>query len=703
MPTGPMRGVLRHLRRASTLGESAELTDGQLLDRFLTLRDEAAFEALLRRHGPMVLGVCRRVLGGSHDAEDAFQATFLVLVRKARTIHPRELVGHWLYGVAYRTALRAKSAAAQRRAKERQVPPMPAWEDPAEDGWRDVQPLLDRELSALPEKYRLPIVLCDLQGKSRKEAAGQLDWPEGTLSCRLARGRALLARRLGRHGISLGATTLALGLAREVAGSVPAALASATTRTALAGAAPAGVTALAEGVLKAMLWTRLKVGAALLLALAIVVSGAGVLRSRAEAQDGTSAPTQAAQGARTGNRPAKPHVALGNDNLQEWTLDFRFHDPRPVQVDLPGKGPTIVWYLRYEVTNRTPAARRFIPQFELWLPDQARSVNDEVLPPAQKVIERLDDPTQRLKLMNSVTAAAEPIAAPPADGSPHSVQGLAIWQGVPPEAKRFTVFVSGLTNGLMVVDRSGSIPPAASELRRKVLQLAFKRHGDRMVFVPPAVWIYRMAQVLPKPPPRTMEQEKAQRELYFKALSEAQAELERAASMALRKEALKRALRQVELGLRELRDQFADPKAEEDALAEVERIAKEFRRQRAQQSKELEKLQGLWLLKKLELAGGPVPPELALAPLTSPSAVAILGDRFLTRASKQVEKLPRIRVYAETKPHGIDFRIGARIIRGRYELQGDTLRIWIGDGSKRPAEYSPREGHTLLMYQRRKL
>src|SRR5947209_5026354 len=189
-----MNAVIGHLCRASLLTAGSGPSDGRLLESFAHRGDQAAFEALVRRHGPMVLGVCRRVLGDVHAAEDALQATFLVLVRKAASIAKRELLGNWLYGVAYRTALKAKTAAARRRAKERQVRPMP---NPGneEEVWRELQPLLDQELSRLPDKYRIPVVLCDLQGKSRQEAARQLGCPEGTVSSRLARARVMLAKR----------------------------------------------------------------------------------------------------------------------------------------------------------------------------------------------------------------------------------------------------------------------------------------------------------------------------------------------------------------------------------------------------------------------------------------------------------------------------------------------------------------------------
>jgi RNA polymerase sigma factor (sigma-70 family) len=158
---GRIGSVIGHLRRTALLHDRNHLTDGQLLDRFLARREEAAFEALVLRHGPMVLGVCQRVLHNAHDAEDAFQATFLVLVRKAVSIVPRDRVGNWLYGVAHRTALKAKGDAARRRAREQQVKDLPRRE-PAEDLWWELRPLLDAELHRLPDNYRAAVVLCDL-------------------------------------------------------------------------------------------------------------------------------------------------------------------------------------------------------------------------------------------------------------------------------------------------------------------------------------------------------------------------------------------------------------------------------------------------------------------------------------------------------------------------------------------------------------
>ena len=173
MPTGQMSQAVQHLRRAVLWGDGAGLSDGQLLDHFIERRDEAAFETLVRRHGPMVLGVCRRLLRNNHDADDAFQATFLVLVRKAASVAPKEMVGNWLYGVAYQTALKGRAVAARRRSRERQVTVMPELPtDPGRPGgqvdWQELRSVLDQELSRLPNKYRVPFVLCDLEGKSYK-------------------------------------------------------------------------------------------------------------------------------------------------------------------------------------------------------------------------------------------------------------------------------------------------------------------------------------------------------------------------------------------------------------------------------------------------------------------------------------------------------------------------------------------------------
>ena len=213
MTTGRHSQIFQQLRQAVLAHDGAGLTDAELMSHFVGQRDGAALEALIRRHGSMVWSVCRRVLSNEQDAEDAFQASFLVFVRKAASIRARQQVGNWLYGVAYRTALKARTTDARRRAKERRAAAMTPTQTETEESWTELLPLLDQELNRLPDKYRAAIVLCELEGRSRKEAARQLGIPEGTLSSRLATGKRMLAKRFGRPGLALSAGALAASAA----------------------------------------------------------------------------------------------------------------------------------------------------------------------------------------------------------------------------------------------------------------------------------------------------------------------------------------------------------------------------------------------------------------------------------------------------------------------------------------------------------
>jgi RNA polymerase sigma factor (sigma-70 family) len=270
--------VVDHLRRVVLVRDGNGLPDGQLLESFLARQDGAAFATLVNRHGPMVMGVCRRILGNPHDAEDAFQATFLVLARKADGVVPREMVGNWLHGVAYRAAAKLRAANARRRTREKQVTTMPETAAPRHKSeWTELRPLLDHELSLLPDNYRAAVVLCDLEGKTGKEAARQLGWPEGSLASRLARGRKLLARRLTRRGVALSGGALAALLGRGGASAaVPESVASAAASHA-AGPASARVISLAEGVIQAMTLTKLKTVTGTLLAIGAVALTCGAL------------------------------------------------------------------------------------------------------------------------------------------------------------------------------------------------------------------------------------------------------------------------------------------------------------------------------------------------------------------------------------------------------------------------------------------
>jgi RNA polymerase sigma factor (sigma-70 family) len=277
MASGHLSAFLQHLRRSALRRDETGLTDGQLLDAYIRDREEAAFAALVYRHGPMVWGVCRRVLDNDPDAEDAFQAAFLVLVRKAASIVPRDRIANWLYGVARQTAMKARAMAVRRKAREKQVKDMPEVAG-AEENSHDLLPFLDQELSRLPEKYRSAIVLCDLEGKSYKEAARHLGCPEGTLSARLARGRTLLAKRLARHGLAVSVGTMALATvpAAVMSNTIKAATLVAAGQAATAGVISAPVAALTEGVLKTMLLTKLKIVSAATLTVLLCLGG-GVL------------------------------------------------------------------------------------------------------------------------------------------------------------------------------------------------------------------------------------------------------------------------------------------------------------------------------------------------------------------------------------------------------------------------------------------
>jgi RNA polymerase sigma factor (sigma-70 family) len=218
MPTKQVNEVVQHLRRCALLRHEARRSDADLLGDYVDQGDIDALTVLTHRHGPMVWGVCRRMLSHWQDAEDAFQATFLVLVRRAESIASRELLANWLYGVAHQTALKARANAAKRASRERQVKTMPESAQVDRKTWRDLQPILDEELSRLPDKYRSVIVLCDLEGKTRKEVAQQLKCPEGTVAGRLARARRLLAKKLERHGFAVSGGLLALLISRHASG-----------------------------------------------------------------------------------------------------------------------------------------------------------------------------------------------------------------------------------------------------------------------------------------------------------------------------------------------------------------------------------------------------------------------------------------------------------------------------------------------------
>ena len=304
MPTAPV-SLMPALRRVIT-GRAADRSDSDLLAAFVDDRDPEAFAALVRRHGPMVLGVCRRVVRDPDAADDAFQAVFLVLARRAGEVRPRSRVGGWLYGVAYKTALKARAVRARRRTRESQVDafPEPA-APPAAAGWDDLKPVLDEELARLPDRLRVPVVLCDLEGRPQRAVAGQLGIAPATLAGRLADARRTLAARLTRRGVTLSAPALAALLAeRGAAGVVNPALAAGVVKAAeavAAGGAAVGLVSanalqLCDGVMRMIFLTKLKTAAASAVAVLVLVGGVGPGLVPALAQDDSTATPAAKAG-----------------------------------------------------------------------------------------------------------------------------------------------------------------------------------------------------------------------------------------------------------------------------------------------------------------------------------------------------------------------------------------------------------------------
>jgi RNA polymerase sigma factor (sigma-70 family) len=280
MATGQLDTLLHHVQKLAAGPHIAPGTDRQLLDAFITSGDEAAFATLVARHGPMVLRVCRRVLDHEQDAEDAFQATFLVLARQTTAIRKAEALAGWLHGVAYRTALKAKRSTARRRKHEARLPPpTPPKADPT---WKEVRSVLDEEIQLLPEHYRTIFTLCVLEGKGVPEAAAELGCKLGTVSCRLTRARQQLQQRLARRGIELATLLAAMSVAESGRAGVPEGLAQVTIQLGLriaAGASaaatiPSHVAQVATGVTRTMFLTKAaRITMAVLLAVALVAVG----------------------------------------------------------------------------------------------------------------------------------------------------------------------------------------------------------------------------------------------------------------------------------------------------------------------------------------------------------------------------------------------------------------------------------------------
>jgi RNA polymerase sigma factor (sigma-70 family) len=335
MAKQPLNGVLQHLRKVAAVQTHRGLSDCDLLERFGGAHDDAAFTVLIERHGPMVFGVCRRALPNFHDAEDACQATFLVLARKAASVRKKTSLSSWLHGVACRVAAKLTRDHARRKSREHEVD-APAPKDPAaEVTWREVQTILDDELEQLPERYRAPVILCYLECLTRDDAAKQLGLSPGSLHGRLERGRGLLRERLIKRGLTFSAVISAAALGESVSqaalaptfvvSSTKAALLLAAGQPLTPGVVATHVLALTQEVLKTMFLTKLKLGTAALLCAGLCAALiGGSFTSLSIAQD------------------AKPKLTLNESNFDigpakaESDADFI----RRISKDLRGTDPT---------------------------------------------------------------------------------------------------------------------------------------------------------------------------------------------------------------------------------------------------------------------------------------------------------------------------------------------------------------------------
>jgi RNA polymerase sigma factor (sigma-70 family) len=348
METGPLGQAVRYIRQITAPADHSRI-DRDLLERFVATHDEAAFARLVERHGPLVLGVCRRVLQHHQDAEDAFQATFLVLARKARSLRQRDSLSSWLYKVAYRLSLKLRATTQKRRQAEQQRPAAPPQVVEDQHTWAELRLVLDEELLRLPEKYRAPLLLCCLQGRTRDEAAEELGWTLCTLKMRLERARQRLRTRLARRGLTLSGTLLPMLLAQQAtAYPVPAVLATTTVKAALLFAAGKVSAALSAQVVRlaALGLSTTRAGKAAMVLAVAVLFGLIALVVVLQPADSPAPPARAPL--TNGSGPALPALNRFVDATEESGLGdllrrhyARFSDWHPsgaTLLDLHGDG-----------------------------------------------------------------------------------------------------------------------------------------------------------------------------------------------------------------------------------------------------------------------------------------------------------------------------------------------------------------------------
>ncbi|HEX3152388.1 MAG TPA: sigma-70 family RNA polymerase sigma factor [Gemmataceae bacterium] len=322
--------LIQHLRTNGLQLRAETASDGQLLGRFLDARDESAFEALVARLGPVVWAVCKRQLPDGADAEDAFQATLLVLVRKGHTVSPRDRVANWLYGVAYMAARKVRVNRARRQDKEQRAAAMTKTVLPEATPTSDLAEHIDRELARLPDKYRAPVVLCDMQGKTRQEAARDLGWPEGTVAGRLARARGILAKRLSKFALGVSPAAIVACLSDPVSAQGPApeiALGASKAALGLGKVSPQALT-ISKGVLQTMLVRKLQmvaVGVGI-----VVVAGLGIGGMAGKPKADAKRSVRNEPVVERPAPPTDPAVALREQLQGHWQVDSGSREGRPL-------------------------------------------------------------------------------------------------------------------------------------------------------------------------------------------------------------------------------------------------------------------------------------------------------------------------------------------------------------------------------------
>jgi RNA polymerase sigma factor (sigma-70 family) len=400
MPGGQLSPLVRFLRGFAPPSLLGDTPDAQLLQCFATQQDIDAFAAFVQRHGPVVFGVCRRVLSNPEDAEDAFQAAFLVLVRKAHAITRPDLLGNWLYGVAFRTALEAKTQATRRRAREKQVVELDAPGPAPDPTLADLRTVLDEEIARLPLKYRVAFVLCHVESRTNEEAARLLSCPKGTILSRLAWARERLRLRLTRRGLALSGAALATLLVTDaLTAAVPQTLTDATLPFALNHLASSNITALAEGVIRALFLRKINLAVAVLLAIGLLGIGAGLFAPRGPGdREGKELPAADAKELRLTLRADRTRTVLNAEGTNvepvQLTLQFMNGTDKSIKLD----AYQFVWdHLSFEVTGpdkesvkiiHLPVERKSLapkrddyPVIEAgknWTPETRRSFSGEI-------------------------------------------------------------------------------------------------------------------------------------------------------------------------------------------------------------------------------------------------------------------------------------------------------------------------------------